>query len=32
MPGPESLAWLGGSDGEARGLVTSRLCVSESER
>ena len=26
------LAWLGGSDGEAWGLVTSPLCVSESER
>ena len=28
----QGLAWLGGSDGEAWGLVTSPLCVSESER
>ena len=26
------LAWLGGSDGETWGLVTSPLCVSECER
>ena len=29
MPGPEGLARLGGSDGEAWGLVTRPLCVSE---
>ena len=30
--GPEGLARLGGSDGEAWSLVTSPLCVTESER
>ena len=30
--GPEGLAWLGDSDGEDWDLVTSPLCVSESEK